>query len=443
MQSVKQDSPPGAPAIVIVSQPSWALRTLAPRPVPFGRFTIIATVACCVCGLIFGISLGLAQGDIWIHVKAALALTTGGLAVGLAFIYLLGRLVPRSVYSASVWKAIFASYLIYAVGGATAATFALSLRLMLPPIVGAMRLWENLTAIVLAAFVSVLLGLLANRSSDRDERIAQQMRELRREIVGRKKAERQLEGLYEEEKELRHKLEAEMEKRVDFTRALVHELKTPLTSILASNELLLEELEDEALLRLGRNVSQAASDLSRRVDELLDLAKGEVGILELDCTQLDALQLLQGVAAEMTPAAARRGQQLEVWLPSSLSPVWADEDRLRHVLFNLFNNALKWTPDGGRITLSAAEQDGFLHVEVQDTGPGVGEEDIETLFEPYRHGKGDGPRPLGLGIGLSLCKTLVELHGGKIWAASHAGKGSTFGFSLPLAPEPGGTQPEG
>jgi signal transduction histidine kinase len=132
------------------------------------------------------------------------------------------------------------------------------------------------------------------------------------------------------------------------------------------------------------------------------------------------------------PVALKKGQVLTFEAPSSLASVWADEDRLRQVVLNLINNALKFTSSGGKITLRARDDGANLIVEVQDTGRGMSKEEQAWLFEPYHRLESEVGHLSGLGLGLSLSKTLVELHGGKIWVESEKGKGSTFSFSLPL-----------
>ncbi len=253
-----------------------------------------------------------------------------------------------------------------------------------------------------------------------------------RDITERKKAEEKLEELYQREKELRRELEAEMKRRAEFTRALAHELKTPLTPVVMSSQLLASELKDETLLRVARNISRGAANLNSRIDELLDLARGEMGMLQLKLEQVDALQLLQEVIEDVALVPSSRGQSLISKLPSSLPPVWCDRVRLRQIVLNLLNNAFKFTPDGGEITLRARQEDAGLIVKVRDSGPGIAKQEQQRLFEPYHRVDSDRERLSGLGLGLALCKTLVELHKGRIWVESHAGKGSTFGFSLPL-----------
>jgi signal transduction histidine kinase len=182
---------------------------------------------------------------------------------------------------------------------------------------------------------------------------------------------------------------------------------------------------------LAKNIYRGALNLNNRVEELLDLAKGELGMLTLRYGTVAPLQLLRQVFDDTTPLASSRGQSLNLDVPPSLPQIWADEDRLRQVMLNLLNNAFKFTPKGGKITLRAKEMDANLIVEVEDTGPGISEEQ-QRLFQPYHRLESDRERLSGLGLGLALSKMVVELHGAQIWAKSQKGKGSTFGFSLPL-----------
>ncbi|MEE8471210.1 MAG: ATP-binding protein, partial [Dehalococcoidia bacterium] len=256
--------------------------------------------------------------------------------------------------------------------------------------------------------------------------------QLRGEINERKEMEAKLQELYEQERDLRQQLETEISKRVEFTRVLAHELKTALTPVLVSSQMLASKIEEEPLRSMAGNINRSACNLNSRIDELLDLAKGEIGMLELKLEQVDLLQLLREVADTMSSVPSSRGQSLIVDLPSSLPPVQADNTRLRQVVANLLTNAMKFTPKGGRIALRARQKDAAVVVEVQDTGRGISKSDQERLFKPYHRVESDRERFSGLGLGLSLCKTLVELHGGEIWVSSYTGKGSTFGFSLPL-----------
>jgi len=253
-----------------------------------------------------------------------------------------------------------------------------------------------------------------------------------RDITERRRVQQELEQAYQREARARQEVEAEIERRSDFLRALVHELKTPVTSILVASNLLAEEAPEGPLLDLSKNLERSADNLNRRIDELLDLARGEVGMLRLKLRETNMLELLRDVANDMAPVLSRRGQSLELDVPSSLPAVRADDERVGQVVMNLLSNAVKFTPEGGAIVLKARESGAQLVVEVQDNGPGISPEDRERLFNAYHRVPRDRERFSGLGLGLALSKTLVRLHGGEIWVESEPGRGSTFGFTVPL-----------
>ena len=256
------------------------------------------------------------------------------------------------------------------------------------------------------------------------------------DITAQKLASEQLEALYQRERNLREALQSEIRSRAEFTRALVHELKTPLTPIMASSELLVEELTEEPLLGLARNVRQGAENMNRRVDELLDLARGEVGMLKVNINPVDPGKLLRDVVKYMEPSAQSHGQSLNISLPDKLPLIMADDDRVRQILINLISNSIKYSSPGGQINVTAREEDNYLIIEVQDTGRGMSEEEQKKLFQPYYRIKGQ-EHLSGLGLGLALSKWLVELQNGKIWVKSQKGAGSVFTFSLPIkATEP-------
>ncbi len=253
------------------------------------------------------------------------------------------------------------------------------------------------------------------------------------DITERERSESKLAELYEKERAVRKELEAEVQRRIEFTRALVHELKTPLTPILASSELLAAELREEPWLSLANNIHRGALNLSKRIDELLDLAKVEIGTLQVSPKAIDARQLLRAIADDTSALILGNKQTMIVDLPRELPLIWADEERIRQVVLNLLINASKFTPEGGQITLRAYARDSDLVVAVQDNGPGIAPEEQERLFQPYHREVSDREHLSGLGLGLALSKNLVELQGGKIWVESMVGKGSTFAFAIPLA----------
>ncbi|MFC1985831.1 ATP-binding protein [Chloroflexota bacterium] len=252
------------------------------------------------------------------------------------------------------------------------------------------------------------------------------------DITNRIEAEAKLRQLYENEKILRQNLEAEVQKRIEFTRALVHELKTPLTPVLFSSELLVSELHEEPWASIARNIHRGASNLNNRIEELLDLARVEIGSLQLDPKLVNSQRLLNNIADDIRALITKNRQCLVCDIPATLPEVWADPDRLRQVILNLLVNASKYTQEGSTITLAAREQGASLVIEVRDNGTGIPKADQQRLFQPYQRRRSDRERFSGLGLGLALSKNLVELHGGKIWVDSQTGKGSTFAFSIPL-----------
>ncbi len=256
------------------------------------------------------------------------------------------------------------------------------------------------------------------------------------DITELERAQEKLEEAYEQERALREQLQREAQHRIEFTRALVHELKTPLTPVLSSSELLYSELREEPWMSIAENIHRGAQNLSRRIDELLDLARVEIGTLQINREWFDPLPMLRSAGEEMKVVAEAAGQEMVLDLPPSLPQVQADQDRLRQVVLNLLVNATKFTPEGGRIILRARRDGDNLVVEVEDNGPGIPKKDQERIFQPYHRKLSDRERLSGLGLGLALCKNLVELHGGQIWVDSEEGRGSVFGFSIPLAGEP-------
>jgi signal transduction histidine kinase len=174
--------------------------------------------------------------------------------------------------------------------------------------------------------------------------------------------------------------------------------------------------------------------METRIDELLDLARGEVGMLKVELEPLDMAELLSGIVREIKPAAEARRLELVLEL-AELLLVNGNRDRLRLVLVNLISNAIKYT-DRGQIRIIARDfASENLLVRVEDTGRGLSEEQIKQLFDPFRRPSTDGQKYSGLGIGLALCKLYIELHHGKIWVESEQGKGARFSFTVPVFQE--------
>jgi signal transduction histidine kinase len=249
-------------------------------------------------------------------------------------------------------------------------------------------------------------------------------------------------GLAETERsQLQERLanEARFRSLTDKFIALVsHELRTPLTSIKGYADLLLAgEVGDlsldqrEFLTVIKRNADREVT----LVNELLDLSRLEAGQVELTPLPLDLKPLLQEVAASLQSQMQARRQQFRLVLPSQLPPVLGDSTRLVQIFTNLVANANKYTPEGGRITVTAQVVAGAIAVDVDDTGIGLTEEDQSRLFTKFFRAKNQLTQESGgTGLGLAITRALVERHGGTITVTSTPGVGSTFTVTLPAAP---------
>lgn len=221
--------------------------------------------------------------------------------------------------------------------------------------------------------------------------------------------------------------------RRDFVANISHELRTPLASL----KLLAETLEsggaeDPALVRdfVGR-IGIEVDRLAQMVDELGELSLIETGQVALESEPVNVRTLVERAAGRLEAQAVRAGLGLLLEVPDELPQPPGDARRLEQVLVNLMHNAIKFTPSGGSITLSAKAEDDGVIVSVTDTGAGIAEEELERIFERfYKVDKSRSSR--GTGLGLAIARHIVEAHGGSLWAESIEGRGSTFFFSLPL-----------
>ena len=221
--------------------------------------------------------------------------------------------------------------------------------------------------------------------------------------------------------------------RRDLVANVSHELKTPITAIRAHLENLLDGVEqpDPEILEIMLAQSER---LGRLVEQLLDLSKLESGEVPLRREEVPLAPLVAQVMSEIEVACADRDVALTSHLPEDLPAIEADPERVHQVLFNLVDNAVRFTPEGGAVRIEAERHDGSVLVSVAETGVGIPEAALPRLFERFyrvdsSRARGDG----GTGIGLAIARSVVEAHGGTIRAESEPGLGSTFTFDLPLA----------
>ena len=221
--------------------------------------------------------------------------------------------------------------------------------------------------------------------------------------------------------------------RRDFISNVSHELRTPLASLKALTETLQDGALDDpkAAHRFIGRIQTEVDALTQMAAELLELTRIESGQLPLEFTSAAPEALIISSADRMRAQAERAGVTVQVECPAGLPKVRADVPRLEQVLVNLIHNSVKFTSPGGHITLSSEGEDAFVRFAVHDTGVGIPAEDLLRIFERFfrvdRSRSGGGT-----GLGLSIARHIVEAHGGRIWAESEEGRGSTFYFTIPV-----------
>ncbi len=273
------------------------------------------------------------------------------------------------------------------------------------------------------------------------------------------------EDLVEKSAELEHSnLELQRASRMksDFLANMSHELRTPLNAIIGFSELLLDQhfgkLNDVQKDYLS-DVLDSGRHLLSLINDILDLSKIEAGKVEVLAENVSIKEILESGFTMIHYKAMKHNIDLALNLDESVpETVWADQQKMKQIVYNLVSNAVKFTPDGGKIELAAKkvnrswlrqhvpddfvdddllsqgkEDDPFLLISVKDTGIGIPEEHIKKIFDAFEQlDSSRSKRYKGTGLGLALCKNLVRLHGGLIWVKSKPGEGSTFYFSIPL-----------
>ncbi len=241
----------------------------------------------------------------------------------------------------------------------------------------------------------------------------------------------------------------------DFLANMSHELRTPLNSIIGFSEILEDGIAGpiaDKQKELANDISTSGRHLLSLINDILDLAKVEAGKMELELGEFNLEEIIDGSLVMFKEKAMKHNLKVAAEVEAEIGNIVADERKIKQVLFNLLSNALKFTPDGGAIRVSArrvqreeektagritldAEPADFIEVCVADTGIGISEEDQKMLFQPFQQIDSVLSRKYsGTGLGLNLCKKFVELHGGWIWVESEVDKGSKFVFSIPIKP---------
>jgi signal transduction histidine kinase len=220
----------------------------------------------------------------------------------------------------------------------------------------------------------------------------------------------------------------------EFVAITSHELKTPLTSINAYTEVLMQNVSRPGFAQaqefLGI-IKEESERLLRLVNRILDFSRLELGQSSLNCAAMDVGPLIEETVQTLMPLVAQKDQHLHIECAPDLPKVDVDSDLIRQVIINLVNNAIKYTPKGGRITIRAADDAATVRVSVIDTGPGIPAAELQRIFGQFYRLGGPTRNEEGSGLGLAIVKNLINLHQGHIDVQSQEGNGATFSFYLP------------
>lgn len=275
---------------------------------------------------------------------------------------------------------------------------------------------------------------------------------------------KELESRKIEAEELRFQAEVANRAKSDFLANMSHELRTPLNSILGFSELLIDELYgklNKEQREYVNDVYTSGKHLLGLINDILDLSKVEAGKVELELSRFLLRDALHASITMLKEKAMKHNVNMMLDIePDADIEIEADERRLKQIMFNLLSNAVRYSPEGGTVrvsakqvksselgvqrekekvaehfTLNAELNRDFIEISVTDTGIGISKEDQQKLFQPFQQvGSYLTKKQEGTGLGLSLCKRFVELHGGRIWMQSDTGKGARFSFTIPIRP---------
>ncbi len=225
--------------------------------------------------------------------------------------------------------------------------------------------------------------------------------------------------------------------RRDFIADVSHEIRTPLTSIQGFTEALLDEVTIDRTVQAEylKVIHEESLRLGRLINELLDLARLESGKISWDLNPIHIPDLFAGVLLKLKPQLEEKNLRIEQKIPRDAPILPANEERIEQVLINLLQNAIRFSPPGGVIKMQASFSGEEVTISFTDQGPGIPEEDLPHIWERFYRVEKSRSRALGgTGLGLAIVKQIVEIHGGKVLVSSREGIGSTFSFTLPLAP---------
>jgi len=288
-----------------------------------------------------------------------------------------------------------------------------------------LQLYWHWIAISIVAFL--VMTTITMYVTHLNRQLSQSKTSLENEIVERRMAEEAL-------RKARREAEAANQSKSSFLANMSHELRTPLNAIIGFSDVLGErmfgELNDKQAEYIT-DIKVSGHHLLSLINDILDLSKVEAGRMELELTRFDLPAAIHNAITLVKEKAARHGIDLVIVIDEQLGEFFADERKFKQILLNLLSNAVKFTPDGGRIAVKAVGAGNGVEITVSDSGPGIPEEDQQSIFEDFYQVRTISGEKEGTGLGLSLSKKFTELHGGTMRVASKPGKGADFIFVLP------------
>ncbi len=241
--------------------------------------------------------------------------------------------------------------------------------------------------------------------------------------------------LFNEIQEKSAQLEVANRHKSEFLANMSHELRTPLNAVIGFSEALMQGYFGALNAKQREYIEDIHSSgrhLLSLINDILDLSKIEAGRMDLELSDFDVPSALQNAMTLIRERAERHGITLRLEIAEGLGSMHADERKFKQIVLNLMSNAVKFTPAGGSIDVTAQAVGNLIEVSIADTGVGIAAEDQEAVFEAFTQvGRDSGHKAAGTGLGLALSKRMVELHGGEIRLTSAPGRGSTFTFTLP------------
>jgi PAS domain S-box-containing protein len=265
------------------------------------------------------------------------------------------------------------------------------------------------------------------------------------DITEQKNAEAERERALAVEQQLRGQAEHATRARDEVMAIVVHDLRNPMNTILTSATIIGDSLEKGAkkgvdisnpplsadLKTCVEAIQSSVKTMDRLICDLLDVSRMEAGSFSIQRSHIDIAALLEETLKVCESQARTKKITVTADIPTGLPPVHGDRDRLEQVLSNLFGNAFKFTPEGGRVMVRARKVDASVEITVEDSGPGIPAADLPRIFD--RYWRGNRASRDGAGLGLAICKGIVDAHGGNIWVESTLGRGTTFRFTVPCA----------